>query len=166
MTPLRNRSNQIIGIGVLLVILMLFMAACGGTQATSPTTQETSLAEQPTQESATLEPTQEAATEEPTQESDAPAEAVSFSADVLPILQDRCVRCHGGQKTEEGLDLTSFASLMAGSSNGEVIASGDAENSFLIQQVVEGEMPKRGNPLTAEQIQILTDWVNAGAEDN
>jgi mono/diheme cytochrome c family protein len=84
----------------------------------------------------------------------------------MPILNASCVKCHGVEQVKEGLDMTSYAVLMAGSFNGPVIAPGDAANSFLVQQVVEGEMPKRGPKLTAEQIQIISDWVNQGALNN
>ena len=55
---------------------------------------------------------------------------------------------------------------MAGSFNGTVITPGNAEDSFLVQQLLDGEMPKRGPKLTLEQIQIIINWVNAGALNN
>lgn len=91
---------------------------------------------------------------------------VSFSKDILPIMETSCVDCHGGEKTSKGLDLKSYASLMAGSQNGAVINAGDAAASKLVASVQSGKMPKRGAKLTAEQIQLLVDWVNAGAVDN
>lgn len=71
-----------------------------------------------------------------------------------------------GDHVSEGLDMNSYETLMAGSQNGPVITAGDANDSLLIQKVVEGEMPKRGPKLTPIQIQILTDWINAGAQNN
>lgn len=91
---------------------------------------------------------------------------VSFSQDVLPILQSRCVRCHGGEKTEEELNLTGYDNLMAGSEDGAVVIPGDAENSPFIQLVLQGKMPKRSPRLLPAQIQILVDWVTAGALNN
>jgi hypothetical protein len=95
-----------------------------------------------------------------------PSATVSFSKDVLPILQDKCVNCHGGEKTSKGLDLKTFTSLMAGSQNGAMIVPGDPSNSKLIQSVVSGKMPKRGSPLPADQIQLIMDWVTSGAVNN
>jgi len=95
-----------------------------------------------------------------------PSATVSFSKDVMPIFQDNCVNCHGGEKTSKGLDLKTFASLMAGSQNGAVIVPGDSSNSKLIVSVQSGKMPKRGPALKAEQIQLMMDWVNAGAKNN
>lgn len=102
----------------------------------------------------------------PTSDSSAQAATVSFSADVLPILQSRCFNCHGGDDIEEGLNLTTFAGIMAGSDNGPVIVPGDAANSLLAEQVVSQEMPKRGPKLTPPQVQIIVDWINQGALDN
>jgi hypothetical protein len=91
---------------------------------------------------------------------------ISFSADVLPILQNRCVKCHGGERTEEGLILTTYADVLAGSWNGSVIKPGDAEGSYLVEQIVSGDMPKRAPRLLPGEIRFITEWINAGALDN
>jgi mono/diheme cytochrome c family protein len=91
---------------------------------------------------------------------------VSFSADVLPIFESRCIGCHGGERTQEGLDLKTHASLMAGSNNGFVVTPGDAADSLLVELVANQKMPKRGPKLTPPQVQVITDWVNQGAPDN
>jgi len=95
-----------------------------------------------------------------------PSATVSFSKDVLPILQNSCVNCHGGEKISKGLDLKTYAGLMTGSQSGAVIVSGNAANSMLVQSIQLGKMPKRGGPLPAAQIQLIMDWVNAGAQNN
>lgn len=94
------------------------------------------------------------------------AGGVSFVADVLPIFERRCVKCHGGRRTEEGLILKSYAAVMAGSWNGPVIEPGDAEGSYLMKQVTSGEMPKREPRLLPSEIQVISDWIVAGAPDN
>ena len=91
---------------------------------------------------------------------------VSFANDVVPILQSRCWNCHGGDRTEEGLNLTTYAGILAGSENGPVIIAGDADNSLLAEQVVSQEMPKRGPKLTPPQVQVILDWINQGALEN
>jgi hypothetical protein len=95
----------------------------------------------------------------------APA-GVSFAKDVLPIFQQNCIKCHGGEKTEALLSLKDHAGLMAGSENGPVVKPGDAADSELVKLVAAGKMPKRANRLPDNQIKILTDWVNAGAPNN
>lgn len=91
---------------------------------------------------------------------------VSFTANVLPIFEQHCTECHGGDEPEEGLRLTSYDEIMAGSWNGPVIEPGNVPDSYLIEQVVTGRMPKRGSRLSPAEIQIITAWVEAGAPDN
>jgi hypothetical protein len=126
---------------VLLVVILsaLFLSACGG---------QTGQSVQPT--AGTLPS----------------GSAVSFSKDILPMFQNSCVKCHGGENTNKGLDVTTYDKLMAGSANGAVIVPSNADGSKLVQQVVNGKMPKRGEKLTSDQIQMLKDWVNAGAKNN
>jgi hypothetical protein len=96
----------------------------------------------------------------------APAAGVSFAKDVKPILQQNCVKCHGGDKTEASLVLKDYAGVMAGSENGAVVVPGKADQSDFVKLVAQGKMPKRANRLPDAQIKILTDWVNAGAPNN
>jgi len=91
---------------------------------------------------------------------------VSFSQDVLPILQGNCSRCHGDSRQSGGLDLSSYTSMMAGGRTGASILPGDAANSLLVQMIASGKMPKSGLKLSSQQIQTITDWINAGAMDN
>jgi mono/diheme cytochrome c family protein len=95
-----------------------------------------------------------------------PVGEVSFSADVLPILVERCSECHGDDDPEEGLEVTSYRTLMLGSIYGAVIKPGDVEGSYLFEQVSSGKMPKKGDRLTAAQIEIIRRWIEAGALDN
>ncbi len=92
--------------------------------------------------------------------------SVSFSKNIMPILQASCISCHGGERTSRGLDMKTYASLMQGSQNGAMVVPGNSGNSMLIQSVQSGKMPKRGAMLPPAQIQLLIDWVNSGAKNN
>jgi mono/diheme cytochrome c family protein len=94
------------------------------------------------------------------------AVAVSFSKDVNPILQKSCFNCHGGERTSRGLSFASYDTLMAGSQNGAVIDPGNPDGSKLLQLILSGKMPKRGDKLTPEQAQLISDWIAAGAQNN
>ena len=102
---------------------------------------------------------------------DSPA-GVSFSGDVFPIFDKRCVKCHGGPKDdgslriEEGLKLTTYADVMTGSWNGPVVEPGNAESSYLVEQIITGEMPKKEPRLLPSEVRIISAWVDAGAPDN
>ena len=160
---------------VLFVLIAGLLSACGAqptnTPAAAPTEAPATEAPASTDtavptEAPTEAPATEAPTEAPATQPAVQGATVSFASDVLPIIESRCIGCHGGDRTEEGLDLKTHASLMAGSDNGPVIVPGDAANSLLVELVTTQKMPKRGPKLTPPQVQLITDWVNQGALDN
>ena len=95
-----------------------------------------------------------------------PSADISYSKDVRPILESRCSKCHMGEFTSKDLNMETYESLMAGSQNGPVIVPGSARESLLAQKILTGIMPKRGPKLTPEQVQIIIDWINGGAQNN
>ncbi len=103
---------------------------------------------------------------------DAEAGAVSFANDVYPIFEHRCVKCHGGedsdgeQRIEEGYNMLTYEDIMLGSWNGPVIEPSDVEASYLIEQIVSGDMPKREPRLLPKEIRVISEWVAAGAPNN
>ena len=160
------------------VLIVGLLSACGAQPTSAPASLPTDTAApatEPPTEAATEAPT-ETATEAPTEApaaTEAPATqpavegaTVSFASDILPLFESRCIGCHGGERTQEGLDLKTHASLLTGSENGPVVTPGDAANSLLVEMVAEQKMPKRGPKLTPDQVQLITDWVNQGALDN
>lgn len=160
---------------IIILLLAGLLSACGSQPTeppTSPPTEEPAIATDiPTEiplPTDTAVPTDTATpTEAPTETPPAEPAMVSFDADVKPVLQSRCFICHGGSRgTEEGLNLGSYDSVIAGSDNGLVITPGDAEGSLLIDLITKNEMPKRGPKLTPPQVQLITDWVNQGALNN
>lgn len=100
------------------------------------------------------------------------ADTVSFENDILPIFQQSCAKCHGATdengvlRAEAGLDLLAYEKVMAGSEFGTVIEAGDVKGSYLIDMLVDGAMPEEGEPLPEEQIQLIRDWIEAGAPNN
>jgi mono/diheme cytochrome c family protein len=158
---------------ILLMSILTFIAllsACGPqtTQTPLEPATPTEAPAQPTQAPASTDTPLPTSTTTPSADTptEAPVANISFANDVMPIFNNSCNKCHGIEQIKEGLDMTTYEALMAGSFNGTVVTPGNAADSFLVQQVVEGEMPKRGPKLTAEQIQIITDWINAGAPNN
>jgi hypothetical protein len=91
---------------------------------------------------------------------------VSFKNNVLPIFQQHCIKCHGGDNPEQGLELTSYRTVMTGSENGSVIEPGDPDKSYLVKMVVTKKMPKKGPPLSSTEINTIIAWIKAGAKDN
>ena len=91
---------------------------------------------------------------------------VSFEKDVLPIFQERCSKCHGDDEPEEGLVLTSYKDVMLGSIYGAVVKPSEPDDSYLVEMVSTGQMPKRGDDLTPAQVETIIAWIQAGALDN
>jgi mono/diheme cytochrome c family protein len=103
-----------------------------------------------------------APTQSPTQAPTAQPAAVSFARDVLPIFDQQCVKCHGGDKPADGLSLESYTDLM----KKPVIQPGSANASELVKLIVSGAMPRRAPRLSDAQIKTISDWVNAGVLNN
>lgn len=99
-----------------------------------------------------------------------PADAAGieyFEKSVRPILVARCYECHDASKGEVkgSLAVDSREALLAGGDTGAAIVPGDAKKSLLIDAVNYGEiyqMPPKSK-LPAEEIAILTKWVDMGA---
>lgn len=150
-----------------LILLAALLTACGSqtTQTSASASQPTKVAPTDTAVSAT-DTSVPAATETTGATEPAASASVSFANDIMPILESRCLNCHGGDRLEEGLSVRTYADLMSGSENGPVIVAGDAANSKLVELVQNQKMPKRGPKLTPPQVQLIIDWVNQGALDN
>ena len=147
-----------------LILLATMIVACGGQ---NPAAMQPAATEEPAPLATLPVATAEPATQPADETSPEPATGeVSFSADVLPIFEARCIRCHGTSRQNGGLMLNSYTALMAGGTDGAVVIPGDAAGSVLIRLITQGEMPKNSSPLSAEQIKLISDWINTGALDN
>ncbi|MBI2948051.1 MAG: DUF1553 domain-containing protein [Verrucomicrobia bacterium] len=97
------------------------------------------------------------------------AATVDYLRDVKPLLQERCYSCHGALKQKKELRLDTVAAMLKGSSDGPVIQRGEPNQSRIIKRVtatdLEVRMPPEheGEPFTAAQVKLLSDWIAAGA---
>lgn len=97
------------------------------------------------------------------------AGTIEFTRDVQPLFQKHCVECHGPEKQEGGyrLDIKRVA-LEGGDSHAPNIVPGKSAESPLIRFVTgmdeEMRMPSEGKPLAAEEIAVLREWIDQGAE--
>ncbi|MBY0502839.1 MAG: PSD1 and planctomycete cytochrome C domain-containing protein [Bryobacteraceae bacterium] len=97
-----------------------------------------------------------------------PASAADYARDVQPLLKRRCYGCHGPAAQMSHLRLDQRASLLAGGESGvPAIEPGHANRSLLIRYVSGTDpklvMPPKGPRLTAEEIAVLTAWIDEGA---
>ncbi|MCP9235741.1 PSD1 and planctomycete cytochrome C domain-containing protein [Lewinella sp. JB7] len=91
-----------------------------------------------------------------------PEPRVSFSADVRPIFNAKCVGCHGGVKQAGDLGLIYRAEAL------RAVVPGSPGRSELIQRIRHADpdqrMPLEGPPLTEPEIATLERWIEQGAE--
>lgn len=95
------------------------------------------------------------------------AEAPDYVKDIKPILQRRCYVCHGALKQKANLRLDVRSAMLNGGDAGPAVEPGKSADSLIIAAVTGQEglrrMPLEGEPLTAEEITKLTQWIDAGA---
>ncbi len=87
-----------------------------------------------------------------------------FEQEVRPILETRCLKCHGGGgRVKGGFRLDSRAGLLKGGELGPAVDLEHPEQSLLLQAIryEELEMPPGGRLPASEQA-ILTRWVKEG----
>jgi len=84
-----------------------------------------------------------------------------FKSEIEPVLEKNCVACHGPQQKMAGLDLSSFAGMMQGSSSGPVIAPGKPERSLLWKMIENDQMPQGGKLNTADK-QLIQAYIAQG----
>src|SRR5438094_4603017 len=95
----------------------------------------------------------------------APEQLRFFENQVRPLLAEQCFKCHGPDKQRGDLRLDSRKAVLEGGQSGPVLEPGKPDKSRLIDAVNYRngiEMPPKSR-LTPKQINVLTDWVKAGA---
>lgn len=89
-----------------------------------------------------------------------------FETEVRPLLHRHCVECHGPDESKAGLRLDGPDGLRLGSDSGEILVPGDPANSRIVQVTSytdpHVQMPPDGK-LSEEELQVLHDWIEAGA---
>lgn len=89
-----------------------------------------------------------------------------FQEKVRPLLNTKCVSCHGPDKQEGGLRLDSREAALKGGENGPSFVEGKPEESLLIQAVKFDNpdllMPPKDR-LSDPQVAALVEWVKQGA---
>src|SRR5579884_1236627 len=87
-----------------------------------------------------------------------------FETDILPLLQAKCLRCHGEKAKKAELDLRTRAGILKGSESGPVVQPGKPQESILYEMVHSGKMPPgKTTKLGPEEVEIIRRWIAAGA---
>ena len=97
------------------------------------------------------------------------ADPVDFESEVLPILVNRCVICHGAKQHYSNLRLDSKAGILRGGELGEAVVAGNPDSSPLYDRTSLDPddldfMPVEGEPLSSEEQKTLRRWIEEGVD--
>lgn len=91
---------------------------------------------------------------------------IDFTRDVQPILEEKCLQCHGPERPKGRFRLDTRELALKGGSEGVAIIPGNSADSplihFVARQVPDMEMPPegKGDPVTEAEIAILRAWID------
>lgn len=101
-------------------------------------------------------------------------QGVTYAADIKPLFDTSCVKCHGEQKPKAHLRLDNLEGVLKGGGNGKVVLPGNSAESLLVHNVAhagdpDDYMPPPKNkagigPLTGEQVGLIRAWIDQGAK--
>ena len=86
-------------------------------------------------------------------------EDMSYAADIFPILEENCYRCHDAANNFGGVTLEGREELLRYVNNGELLGAIRHESGF-------SPMPKNAPMLLECEIEKIETWISAGAPDN
>ncbi len=94
---------------------------------------------------------------------------IDYSADVKPIINKKCISCHGGVKKKAGFSLLFESEALSPTESGKpAIIPFHADSSEFIKRLlvhdVEERMPYHEAPLSMDEINIFRKWINQGAK--
>ena len=92
-----------------------------------------------------------------------------YARHIYPMMDTKCVACHGEEKVKAHLRLDSYDLLMRGGEDGAVVIPGHPERSILLKRITlppddKKFMPSEGKPpLKPEEIAWIRAWIAQGA---
>lgn len=93
---------------------------------------------------------------------------VNFSSEIKPLINKKCIACHGGVKKSGGISfLFRDEMIKAGESGRMAVVPGRPGQSEILRRIKhpdpEMRMPPEGVSLSEEEIDLLTRWIEEGA---
>lgn len=95
-------------------------------------------------------------------------EKVDYNSQIKPLLNKHCISCHGGVKKSSEFSLLFQEEAYSPNESGKpAIVPGDPHGSEMIRRITHPDpsvrMPPEGDPLPEEKIDLLTRWIEQGA---
>ena len=84
---------------------------------------------------------------------------VSFSQDVLPIIQANCYQCHDAATSTAGVNLEGYDRIRAVAITGTLVGVIDHQPGF-------SQMPKNRAKLPICDIEVIKQWIEDGTPQN
>ena len=107
------------------------------------------------------------------------SKGISFHDHVFPLLEERCLDCHGEPYVKNGrtihpkagLRLDTYEWIIKGNLDGVILEKGNPDESTLIAVITLDSddpeiMPPKGDPLSDDEIKMLKQWIQEGAKEN
>ncbi|MDA0835705.1 MAG: PSD1 and planctomycete cytochrome C domain-containing protein [Planctomycetota bacterium] len=96
-------------------------------------------------------------------------EPVDFVTHIQPIFAKHCLSCHGADAQESGLRLDHRDITYNGGDSGKKgIVPGKSAESELMHRLttddISERMPPEGDPLSVDEIGLITRWIDSGAQ--
>jgi len=93
---------------------------------------------------------------------------VDYQREVVPLLQQYCIDCHGADVAESNLRLDSLLEALRGGDSGEAaVVPGASEQSYLIARILHTDdaqrMPPDSPPLAEDEIALVKAWIDAAS---
>lgn len=101
-----------------------------------------------------------------------PAKVLVFEDAIQPLLETRCLSCHGPEKSKGDLRLDSIEAIQRGGKEGPSIMARNPSESPLIQRILlpiteKKHMPPKGKPqLTDAEVALFEWWVQNHAHQS
>jgi mono/diheme cytochrome c family protein len=96
---------------------------------------------------------------------------VTYAADIKPIFEKSCFKCHGPEKQKAKLRVDSLEAVKKGGEDGDILSVGNSEKSRLVHSIArildeDENMPPegKGDPLTKDQVALVRAWIDQGAK--
>jgi hypothetical protein len=94
---------------------------------------------------------------------------IDFNAQIRPIINTKCIACHGGVKQAGGFSLLFREDALGNTESGKpAIVPGNPGKSELIKRLThhdpELRMPLEKEPLSEQEIDLLKTWIRQGAK--
>lgn len=99
---------------------------------------------------------------------------VTYTADIKPVFEKSCIKCHGAEKPKGKLRLDSLEGILKGGEDGKVLTPGKSTESVLVANIAhlgdpDDYMPPPKNKagiqqLTKAEIGLIRAWIDQGAK--